>query len=289
MKNSLYILPGVVCLILSLSLAVAQEAPRATLVQGSLTEPGSVPFYLHAVITERADPNEHVEVEMSWVAPDRWRRIIKSQEFSQTLIVNGDEVFEQDSADYMPLGILVLSTVMVDPRSALAAITPGDRVLTKANGMSDESGKTCFGPDGKMCGTSRLGLTESLGGAGRAVDFMDYREFSGKSIARRLIWHMDPGDSMQAEVTVLGELKKADESLFAISDPTPAEKWIRSVVLPEADLRRLPIEPGLIIWPQVLDGSITGETSYYVATDRTGQVREVFPLSVAKERADDSV
>jgi hypothetical protein len=49
---------------------------------------------LQAVITERGDPNEHVEVEMSWMAPDKWKRTIRSAEFSQTLIVNGDKIFE---------------------------------------------------------------------------------------------------------------------------------------------------------------------------------------------------
>jgi hypothetical protein len=36
------------------------------------------------------------------------------------------------------------------------------------------------------------------------------------------------------------------------------------------------------------DRQTTGETNYYVSIDRLGQVREVLPLSVAVERADDS-
>ena len=53
--------------------------------------------------------------------------------------------------------------------------------------------------------------------------------------------------------------------------------------------RGLAQQPLEIIWPQVLeDNNTTGETSYYVSLDRSGQVREVLPLSVAIERADDS-
>jgi hypothetical protein len=261
---------------------------RPSLVQATLTGPGSTPFYLQAVITERGDPNEHVDIEMFWVALDKWRRTIKSQEFSQTLIVNGVSVFEQDSDDYFPLGIRVLSTAIVDPNPVLDALRPGDRVRTKANGQSNESGKMCLGPGERMCVVSQYGLTESLGGSGRAVDFMDYQDFGSKRVARHVVWHMDPGDSLQAQVTELRELKNPDEGQFEISNPSPDEKQIRSEVLPEADLRGLPQEPALIIWPQVLDGSITGETSYYVSVDRSGQVREVFPLAVAIERADDS-
>src|SRR5580693_9613963 len=108
--------------------AFAQSVAPARVVQATLTEPGGTPFYLQAAITERSDPSEHVEVEMSWVAPDTWRRRIQSAEFSQTLIVNGNKVFEEDSADYFPLGIQTLVTAMVDPRPVLDAVRPGDRL-----------------------------------------------------------------------------------------------------------------------------------------------------------------
>jgi hypothetical protein len=243
---------------------------------------------LQAVITERGDPDEHVDVEMSWVAPDKWRRTIQSKEFSQTFIVNGDKVFEQDSEDYFPLGIQTLVTAMADPKPVLEAVRPGDQVMTKANGASDESGKMCFGPNSKMCMTGRYGLTETVRAAGHSVDFMDYQKFKDKRVARMLIYHIDPGDSLQARVATLGELQSHDEARFLIADPTPREKQIRSVIVPEAELRALALQPTEIIWPQVLeDRQATGETSYYVSLDRTGQVREVFPLSVAIERADD--
>lgn len=81
---------------------LSQTDSRPQLVESALTEPGGVPSYLQPVITERADPSERIDVEMSWVSPDNWRRTIHSQEFSQTLTVNGDKVLEQDSDDYFP-------------------------------------------------------------------------------------------------------------------------------------------------------------------------------------------
>src|SRR5580765_6621725 len=86
----------------------------------------------------------------------------------------------------------------------------------------------------------------------------------------------------------LGELT-SDDAQFAIPEPTPKEKQIRCVVLAEADLRALALKPTEIIWPQVLeDNKTSGETSYYVSCDRSGQVREILPLSISVERADDS-
>jgi len=271
----------------SAGLVVPQNSPLP--VQGTLTEAGASPFYLQATITERGDPTEHIEVEMSWVSPSKWRRTIQSAEFSQTLIVNGDKVFEEDSNDYLPLGIQTLVTAMVDPLPILSAVGTGDQVMTKANGASDESGKMCFGPDSKICAKSRYGLTESVHAPGHSVDFADYQPFQGKRIARRLIFRIDPGDSLQARVTTLGQLTSHDEERFSIAEPTPKEKQIQSVALIESDLRELALQPLEIIWPQVLEDQTTsGETQYYVSLDRAGQVREVLPLSIAIERADDS-
>src|SRR6266567_1055477 len=115
--------------LISASLAVSCQQP--VLVQGSLTAAGSEPFHLKAAITEGHDPQLKAEVEMEWVAPHKWRRTIKSEEFSQTLIVNGDKVFDQHSDDYFPLGLDTLATAMVDPQKILATYRPGDRLLTK--------------------------------------------------------------------------------------------------------------------------------------------------------------
>jgi hypothetical protein len=279
---------GLTWVSLSSILVFGQTAGQARLVQGTLTEPGSKPFYLQAVITERADPNERVDVEMSWLAPDKWKRTIRSEQFSQTLIVNGDNVFEQDSDQYFPLGIEVLTTAMVDPGPIIAALRPGDPVRTKDNGLSDESGRVCFVKNAKMCPRNPYGLAEFIGAPGRSVDFMDYHKFEGKRVARRLVYHLDAGDSLLARIMTLGELK-ADENQFSISAPTPKDDQIHSVIAPESELRDLALQSVEIIWPQVLeDNNTSGETSYYITVDRSGQVREVLPLSVAVERADDS-
>ena len=285
MKHPFRTALSLISLALCAALAASQGTSEAQVEQATLVAPGSPPFYLQAIISERGDPDEHVEVEMSWVAPDKWKRTIRSAEFSQTLIVNGDKIFEQDSDDYLPLAIQVLTTAMVDPRPIIAAFRPGDIARTKANGASDESGKVCFG---KMCLKGGNGLVETVAAPGRSVTFTDYRPFKNKRVARQLSYQIDPGDSYQAHVTTLGELT-SDDAQFAIPEHTPKEKQIRCVVLAEAELRTLALQPTEIIWPQVLeDNETSGETSCYLSVDRSGQVREILPLSVSVERADDS-
>ena len=166
---------------------------------------------------------------------------------------------------------------------AVASLLAGAK--DQANGASDELGKVCFG---KICLKGGSGLVETVAAPGRSVTFTDYRPFKNKRVARQLSYQIDPGDSYQAHVTTLGELT-SDDTEFAIPEPTPKEKQIRCVVLAEADLRTLALEPTEIIWPQVLeDNKKSGETSYYLSVDRLGQVREILPLSVSVERADDS-
>lgn len=275
-------------LLLSALVMRGQSASEAQVVQPWLTQAGSTPFYLQGVITERGDPNEHIDVEVSWLAPDKWKRTIKSQEFSQTLIVNGERVFEKDSMDYMPLAIQVLTTAMIDPRPIVAAVRPDDHVITKANGRARDDGKVCFDSAGKMCGMSRTGLIEILDAPGRSVTFTEYRKFKDRRVARLITYKIDHGDSYELHINTLGELK-SDATAFSIAESTPREKQIRNVVVPEAELRGLALASTEIIWPQVLeDQRTTGETSYYISVDRCGKVREILPLSVVIERADDS-
>jgi hypothetical protein len=278
---------------LILALAEATPTPVApstpTLVQATLAAPGNPPFHLKATITERGDPTSKSEVEIFWIAPDKWRRTIESKtEFSQTLIVNGDKVFEHDSDDYFPLWSQTLVTALIDPKPVLDALMPGDRLVTVANGGADPSGKVCLPPPGKACFPLRYGVMESVGAAGHSVDFTDYRDFHGKRVARVLIYHVDPGDSYQAQVTELKDLKSADESLFSIASTSAENQQIKSLILPEAELRSMALEPLEIVWPQVLDGATSGTTSYYISVDRSGRVAEVLPVSLAIERADGS-
>jgi hypothetical protein len=94
--------------------ALASGEPLAPkVVQATLISPGSPPFHLRAAITERADFNEHIDLEIFWASPEKWKRTIRSQDFSQTLIVNGDMVLEDDSDDYFPLGLQTLATAVV--------------------------------------------------------------------------------------------------------------------------------------------------------------------------------
>ena len=263
-----------------------QSAPVAVLVQGTLVESGSPPFHLKAQIAEERDaPGTFIEIH--WLEPDRWRRTIQSAEFSQTIVMNGNKVFEQDSQMYMPPEIATLLAAMTDPRQIIAALQPGDIVWTKANGISQESGAICLSP-GRMCLGTALGLMESVGAQGHRLDFTDYQKFHEKRIARRLTHTISVGDFYTAQITELEDLKSEDYGLFTVAEPTPPQKRLRVEILGEEELRSLATEAPDIVRPQVLDGTVTGNSSFSVSLDTEGKVRDVQVLESANERSNDS-
>jgi hypothetical protein len=113
----------------------SEPAQVVRVVQATLTSLGGSPFHLKAEITEDRDQTPKATVEMFWLDAMHWRRVISSEDFSQSLIVNSDKVSEQDSTNYFPLGLWSIATAMVDPAPILAKLGPTDQVRTKANGL----------------------------------------------------------------------------------------------------------------------------------------------------------
>jgi len=276
------------------SIAHAQRSPSATspirdVVQPTLIAHGSPPFHLQAIITQGREQSPYGQVEMYWKAPDKYRRIIKSKDFDQTLIVNGTDVFEENSSNYFPLQIRTLVTAMVDPKPIIEAVRPGDRVLTKANGAVNDSGITCYGPKRALCATDPNGLRETVAASGHSVDFSRYESFKGKKVARVLTNAPRLGEAlMTLNVSRLEELKSADPSLFELTSKTSTQQQLRFATLSEDELRQAVLGSQEIIWPQLLDGAETGHASFYVSFDTSGKVREVQQLYTANERTNDS-
>lgn len=237
-----------------LSFGVSAAAQSPSLVQGTLISPGGAPFHLKATITEGRDRTPVAEVEMYWIKPDLWRRSIVSDDFTQTLIVNGKAIYEKDSDDYIPLGLETLVTAMIGP--------------------------VCYGAND--C------VKTKLMAAGHAVHLGDYREFDGKQIARRAHYTVSMGDFMSAEVTELEGLTDPDYGPFRPHPQVPGNAPIRIAAMSQAELLHLAVKKPKIIWPQALDGAETGQASFYLSIDPEGHVREVQPVSTANERTNDS-
>jgi hypothetical protein len=281
---------GVICLGMSAASLAQQPAassPHCGLFQATLTKPGNPAFHLKAEINDR-DGSESGDVEIYWVSPAKWRRTIDTHAFSQTLVVSGDQVSEQDSEDYFPLALQTLLSAMTDPQPLLDALAPDEKVSGHANGGTKPPPFCAhFDPNSSpgMQMICRVGLykdMETIPGV-RGVSFADYQDFKGMKVARLLT-----ARTLTARVTELTDLKEPESSMFSIDTPTPPEKQLRVVTLPESELRALALQPLEIIWPQPLDGATTGRSSYYLSIDRSGNVSATLVVKDTNERANES-
>src|SRR5271163_3564508 len=112
------------------------EVAQHAVDQSKLTSPSSEAFHLKATIVETTNPDSTYkgEVEEYWMSPVKWRRTIASPGFSQTLIVNGDQVSEQDKGDYLPWWLNDLVTAMFDPLPILDSLSKLSASLPKPGG-----------------------------------------------------------------------------------------------------------------------------------------------------------
>lgn len=71
--------------------------------------------------------------------------------------------------------------------------------------------------------------------------------------------------------------------------PVAPQEETRTVTFSQAELQNLALTPTEIIWPQVLDGPLSGEVSYRLTVDTSGNVTDVQPMTMDFERSNDSV
>src|SRR5271166_6134512 len=267
---------------------VAQHAVE----QAKLTLPGSSPFHLKATIVETTNPDSAYggEIEEYWVSPEKSRRTISSPGFSQSLIVNGDQLSEQDKGDYFPWWLNDLVTAIFDPLPMIDSLSKVSTSMQKPSGS--EHSNSCARIQVKVgtppaensaflifCFEGSRGLLESVVTPGYESEFKNYREFKNKRVARRFVIDPEPGTTIEAKITDLEELRGPDEGLFAILQSTPPAERIGRFSVPEATVRSLAAYTPDIIWPPVRSGNTSGVLSMYISVDRAGRVREAWPLN----------
>jgi hypothetical protein len=250
--------------------------------QSQLTLPGSKPFHLHAVIRETTEPNSDYQTKIDeyWVSPTKWRRAIESREFSQTLVVNGDAVSEQDKGDYFPYWLKNFVTAMMDPLPMMSILKQSNVQVGKPQGS--EQSTTCADLHARVdrwviCFEGSHGLLASVFTKGYSAEFKDFKKFGDKRVARRITTDPEPGTNLEVRITELTELTQPDEQMFVVSQSTPPSERIKSIKVDEQVLRKLSLGSTEIDWPPVGDGLTTGGCAVYVSADRAGHIREAWP------------
>ncbi|HET9364042.1 MAG TPA: hypothetical protein VFP71_03545 [Candidatus Angelobacter sp.] len=270
------------------------EAVVHALQQSQLTIAGGVPFHLqaHIAATDKSHPEYAADVEEYWVSPEKWRRTVKSSNFSQTLVTNGNEISETLTGDYYPFWLHDLVTALFDPlpmaeqlkRMSGQLEIPEDS--TQSNSCLNMQSRVGIAPVQNtvgyaFCFGGKLGLLHAAITPGYRAQFADYQPFKKKLVARTITADFEPGLTLSAKITELAEIANPDEQQFAIDKATPATEQIKSSQVGEDSARVLALNTPEIVWPSLREGKTTGVLSLYISTDRNGHVREAWPFGSA--------
>jgi hypothetical protein len=279
---------------LFLFVAVATSAPSAdaqgqvslydasvrALKNTQLNYPGSASFHVKINVTDsHPDTNRRASIEMWWISPIRYRRVIESPGFSQTRVVSGDAVSEENQGDYFPYWLQEIVDAYFDPIPFLDALKQIPRTVP-ANPPSNV----------QVCGDIPMRIDrwmvcfrsghqdefESIFTKGYGPQYQDYQNFIRKSVAHKVITQQDREHEIDSVITTLEPLDDPDESLFAVATPTPAAQQIRNVQVSDEQFRKLVAGSMEVAWPTVVGGMAKGGCAVFVSADRAGNVREGF-------------
>jgi len=283
------------------------EAMERAAQLSQLTTPGSTPFHLKATIAELNSPDSDykAEVEMYWVARDRWRRTVKTSDFSQTIVVNDGKIAEQNQGDYFPMWLneFVIAIFELAPTQIkeLKASMPDLAAFQKEaakklppalRGLRLDTGTQCVRNQDhagippvqntvftSVCFENPPGLLKSVSSPGFLAQFSDFKEFHGKNTARKISQEPEPGTKIEARITELTELKEPDPVLFSTQAPSAMRERVVRMRVSEGVARRLLLTAPEIAWMPVRDGKTSGTLSLAVSVDKEGHVRETWPLN----------
>ena len=278
------------------------EAADHAVQQSKLTLPGSTPFHLKAHIANSGAPKPEysANVEEYWVSPEKWRRMVETAGFSQTLIANSGQVSETIKGDYYPFWLHDLVTALVDPLPMVDQLKsmrgqveiPQDSLKSSScMNMQFKAGTPpaqnaipyafCFG--------GKIGLLQAVLTPGYKAQFDDYLPFKKKMVARTIRAEFAPGTTLIVKITELAELVTPDEKLFAIEKATPVTEQMKTSQVTEDVARMLAFNTPAIVWPAVREGKTSGVMSLYISNDRAGHVREAWPVASGNPELNDAV
>jgi hypothetical protein len=266
-----------------LTVRVKRAVKRSTLDQA-----GTRPFHLKAVLAPSCprdkDSGRTGEVEIWWASPTRWKREVRSPEFQQIVIVNGNQRWRKNEGDYFPEWLRETAIALIKPvpplQQVLGQIKDGD--VRRMGQMIHASWTTNSGTadvhnvlNSVVALQDTTGLLLYAGGFGWDGEFKDYKSYHGRMVARTV---SNGSPEVTANVLVLENLGRRPAGFFNAQagggDPLP----LRTKLIDETTLRKnlLPTEP--IVWPVVEDGALQGNVTTQIVVDREGKVREIGPM-----------
>jgi hypothetical protein len=290
-----------VCILAFIRMGIADDTIKRVqkaVEQCTLDQHGTPPFHLKATLAPSFDRDKDSgrtgEVEIWWEAPDHWRREVRSPQFHQVQIVDGERLWQKNEGGYFPEWLRETAEELVRP----AVLTPdvlaqmrgaevrrlmGGSYLNWAIPSSNGQVQKTMGAGISIRDDS--GLLFTANGFGWGGLFHDYSKFHNRMVARKV---SVGSPEVTARVVVLEDLGSEPDGWFDANAPGADPQPIATLLMDEPAMRKNLATGGDFTWPALKDGPLQGVLTTEISIDRTGAVREIGTLVSDNPGVDDA-
>jgi hypothetical protein len=230
--------------------------------------------------------NMRAQIEIYWLNRITYRTVIRSRDFNQIRIVNGNVVEEHDSGDFYPRWIQNFMDGLLNPVPNVSTLRkiPGEvPVGVKSHACISnpvpESGSPDQTAEAQVCFQDAEPRIASGVDFTRSVWFDNFAPFGAQQIARTLVDDLPANILVRGQITELEPLQQSDYPLLRAREFTdPAKQIATQLVSRSAAESLLEATQGQVA-PDVVFGSDApreGQSVVYIRTDRKGKVREAY-------------
>jgi hypothetical protein len=263
----------------------SEKTVKKAVERSTLNQPGTKPFHLKAVLAPTYErdlsSNRTGEVEIWWISPNQWRREVRSPDFHQVCVFNGSREWQKNEGDYFPEWLRETSVALIQPVPDLDQVLKqlGEADVKRLFGATHFSWMT-MSSDGNVekgmgagiTVTENTGLLQGGSDIGWSGYYSDYKGFHGRMVARKV---SVGSPEVTAKVTILEDFRDISSNLFDASAGVGDSPPLKTLVVPEPDLRKNLLPTSQVVWPTLKDGPVEGTVTTEIVVDRTGKVREV--------------
>jgi TonB family protein len=258
---------------------------RKAVERSTLDQPGTKPFHLKAVLAPTLardrDSGRTGEIEIWWQSPTRFRREVRSPEFHQIEIVDGEHRWQKNEGDYFPDWLRQTAVALVRPipylDEVLKMVEESD--VKKLMGSTyyewsvmSTDGNVQKGIGATVALTDSTGLLFYCGAPGWGAIYHDYKKFHDRTVGRTV---GAGSPEVTARIVTLEDLKDVPAEFFNAQATGADANPIETVIVDELSLRKQLLQPSPITWPAVQNGPQQGVLTTEVVVDREGKVREI--------------
>jgi TonB family protein len=271
---------------------------RKAVERSTLDQPGTKPFHLKAVVAptrERdRDSGRTGEIEIWWLSPARFRREVRSPEFHQIEIVDGEHRWQKNEGDYFPDWLRQTAVALVRPVPSLDEVLKmvEEADVKKLMGSTyyqwsvmSSDGNVQMGVGATVALTDSTGLLFYCGAPGWGAIYHDYKKFHDHMVGRTV---GVGSPEITARIVTLEDLKDVPAEFFNAQATGTDANPIETVMVDELSLRKHLQQPSVITWPAVQNGPQQGVLTTEIVVDREGKVREIGTIVSDNRGLDDA-